>query len=105
MTAGEDPVADDTAVETVEIRIKGRIDAASFAEFVSHYSRRLDLDGGCRMADADTLTITVKGRRALVEMLATACSLGPARSLVNDIQVRRRPGETTPGKTRDPDSY
>lgn len=107
MTEPYDSSTHDATVETVEIRIKGRLDPAAFAEFVTHYARRLDIDGGCRMSDADTLTIMVKGRRALIEMLATACMLGPARSFVQDIEVDRHSDEAipSPAKPRAPDTY
>lgn len=98
--------SDDTVVETAEIRIRGSIDAVVFAEFVSHYSRRLELEGSCEMSEEDTLLIVVRGRRALVEMLATACSLGPAHSLVDDIQIDRRMDHPSVRfKSSTPDAY
>ncbi|KAB7781909.1 hypothetical protein F8B43_5658 [Methylorubrum populi] len=98
---------DDSTVETAEIQIRGRIDAEAFREFVSLYSRRLDLQGECELVDVDALTIVVRGRKALVAMLATACSLGPARSMVHDIRISVRPNDPSSlrQQSRAPDSY
>lgn len=87
--------SDDTLIETAEIQIRGRIDAQGFQEFVNLYSRRLDLDGECQLADDEAITIVVRGQKALVAMLATACSLGPARSMVHDIRIAVRPNDNS----------
>ncbi|PZQ88683.1 MAG: hypothetical protein DI534_11025 [Leifsonia xyli] len=80
---------DDSTFDKAEIRIKGTFDYASFREFVSFYARRLSLEGDCELTARDTLTITVYGPRALLDMLAVACSLGPARAIVRSINVER----------------
>lgn len=80
---------DDAVFDRAEIRINGTFEFAAFREFVAFYAQRLSLEGDCILPSRDTLIITAAGPRALLDMLAVACSLGPARAIVKSIDVQR----------------
>lgn len=67
------------------IIFSGRFNCESFAEFIEHRARRLQLDVVVEMAAVDRIEVAVSGQPDLVDAFEMACSLGPIDCLVHEV--------------------
>ncbi len=79
----------------VDFTFKGEIVCDSFLSFARHRAGRLDLKleiGACSQA---SVSVSVEGADALVDMFEMACSLGPYDCIVRDVLRRDAPYATS----------
>jgi hypothetical protein len=62
----------------------GRFEPESFAEFINHRARRLDLTTDIPAMARDRIEVSVAGENDLIDAFEMACSLGPIDCLVLD---------------------
>jgi acylphosphatase len=72
--------------QQVQISFIGRLNPASFRDFVLHRAERLDMDVHVGMATSHRIDVGVTGAPDLVDAFEMACSLGPIDCLVLDYQ-------------------
>jgi len=76
--------------------IAGRMDVASFLEFVAERARWLSISGWVARAD-DGITLVAAGPEALVGALEMACTLGPLDALIDRIDGTEERGAILAG--------
>jgi acylphosphatase len=77
-----------------ELRLEGDLGAASFADWICHRARLLDLSGWVASEADGAVSIVVAGPDALVDAMEMACSLGPREVLVDRIERQDRKIDT-----------
>ncbi len=80
---------------TVEMHIAGQVASETFADWICHRARLLDLTGWVTIVDEAEIVAHVTGDAVLVDAMEVACSLGPADVFVDRIDCR--PLETAQG--------
>jgi acylphosphatase len=86
--APDTPDADDTAVERVTARVRGRVQGVGFRYFVCDEAARLGLYGYTRnVPDGCTVEVVAEGRRADLEALLAALRRGPPGAYVEGVQA------------------
>jgi acylphosphatase len=74
-----------------EVVVTGQVAGAGFEQFVAHYVGRLDLRLIAFRKRAGGIELRVAGAPELIDMLATACWLGPRTALVDQVEVAYLP--------------
>ncbi len=69
----------------VRFAIAGRLEPASYLEFVADRAAWLGLSGWALAHDQESVTVLAAGPEALVGALEMACTLGPSDALVDTI--------------------
>lgn len=69
----------------VDFTFKGQIACDSFISFAQHRASRLDLKLDVGACSDTSISLSVEGQEALVDMFEMACSLGPYDCIVLDI--------------------
>jgi len=82
----------------VRMVFSGRLDPASFSEFVRHRAGRLELEAEIEAADRERVSVAVSGDADLIDAFEMACSLGPIDCLVLDLERGSLP---LPSNTKD----
>ena len=77
--------------------IAGRIDVASYLDFIAERAGWLDISGWARAEGAQSVTLVAAGPEALVGALEMACTLGPLNALVESIEGVFEPEAVAPG--------
>lgn len=77
--------------------ISGRIDVASYLDFIAERAGWLNLSGWACADDARSVTLVAAGPEALVGALEMACTLGPLNALVESIDSVPEPGSVAEG--------
>lgn len=67
--------------------ISGRMEVASYLEFVAERARWLDIRGWVSADGAQAVTLVAAGPEALVGALEMACTLGPLDALVETMDA------------------
>lgn len=79
----------------VDFTFKGRIACDSFIGFARHRADRLDLRLDVGACSERSVSLSVEGEEALVDMFEMACSLGPYDCIVLDILRSDAPHATS----------
>lgn len=73
-----------------EIQLGGVFDPESFADWICHRARLLDLVGAVTAQGNTEIRILVQGPQPLLDAMEMACSLGPMNANVQRIEVEPR---------------
>lgn len=73
-------------MRVTELHLEGDLGAATFADWICHRARLLDLSGWVETREDGAVSIVVSGPEALIDAMEMACSLGPRDVLVDRIE-------------------
>ena len=84
----------------VKLTIYGVLPQISMTDWVIHRGCLLDLDGWVKHNDNSCIEIVASGDKILIDALEVACSLGPAKALVESITRQEIPCTASIGRQR-----
>lgn len=84
------------------IRVKGRVQGVGYRFWVEHEAAARGLDGWVRNRLDGSVEILVVGAATQVEDFIASCHNGPARALVEHVDVEETPGIVAAGFSRKP---